>query len=65
MFANGIRLISLGTTGRAFMSESDEVRLIDANELKKIAYQRFGLSAIKLITLVDEMPTKEAKEKGE
>ena len=47
------------------MSETDEVRLIDANELKKIAYQRFGLSAIKLITLVDEMPTKEAKEKGE
>lgn len=47
------------------MSETDEARLIDANELKKIAYQRFGLSAIKLITLVDEMPTKQGKEDTE
>lgn len=38
------------------MSDTEQ-RLIDANELKRIAYQRFGLSAIKLITLVDEMPT--------
>ena len=35
----------------------DDVRLIDANKLKEIAYKRFGLEAIKLITLVDEMPT--------
>ena len=35
----------------------DDVRLIDANKLKAEAYKRFGLEAIKLITLVDEMPT--------
>lgn len=49
------------------MSDTEK-RLIDGNELKRIAYQRFGLSAIKLITLVDEMPTieptTEEKNKG-
>ena len=45
------------------MSDTEK-RLIDGNELKRIAYQRFGLSAIKLITLIDEMPEhKEDKEK--
>lgn len=45
------------------MSDTEQ-RLIDANELKRIAYQRFGLAAIKLITLIDEMPTvDEDKEK--
>ena len=39
------------------MSNSDNVRLIDANELKEEAYRRFGLESIKLITLIDEMPT--------
>ena len=38
------------------MSDTEH-RLIDAYELKRIAYQRFGLEAIKLITLIDEMPT--------
>jgi len=38
------------------------VRLIDAEELKRIAYRRFGLEAIKLITLIDEMPTADNKE---
>ncbi len=43
-----------------------DVRLIDAEELKRIAYRRFGLEAIKLITLIDEMPTiKENKGKTE
>lgn len=42
-----------------------DVRLIDAEELKRIAYRRFGLEAIKLITLIDEMPTiKEDKGNG-
>lgn len=35
----------------------DDVRLIDANKLKAEAYKRFGLEAIKLITLIDEQPT--------
>ena len=39
----------------------DDIRLIDANKLKEEAYKRFGLEAIKLITLIDEMPT----EKGD
>ena len=43
------------------MANSDDIRLIDANKLKEEAYRRFGLEAIKLITLIDEMPT----EKGE
>lgn len=47
------------------MSNSDGIRLIDANELKEIAYQRFGLEAIKLITLVDEMPTYDKGEKND
>ena len=41
--------------------DDTEVRLINANKLKKEAYRRFGLEAIKLITLIDEMPT----EKGD
>lgn len=39
------------------MGNSDDVRLINANELKEEAYRRFGLESIKLITLIDEMPT--------
>ena len=35
----------------------DDIRLIDANKLKAEAYKRFGLEAIKLITLIDEQPT--------
>lgn len=47
------------------MSNSDDVRLINANELKEEAYRRFGLESIKLITLIDEMPTeKEDKNNG-
>ena len=43
----------------------DDVRLIDANKLKAEAYKRFGLEAIKLITLVDEMPTYDKEKKND
>ena len=39
------------------MSDTEDMRLIDAEKLKREAYRRFGLSGIKLITLIDEQPT--------
>ena len=38
----------------------DEIRLINAVELEKQAYARFGLEAIKFITLIQEQPTANA-----
>lgn len=35
----------------------EEIRLIDAVELEKQAYERFGLDAIKFITLIQEQET--------
>jgi len=42
------------------MSEKEKVRLINAVELEKQAYARFGLEAIKFITLIQEQPTANA-----
>ena len=40
----------------------DDVKQIDTEELKEEAYKRFGLEAIKFITLIDELIN---KKKGE
>lgn len=44
------------------MANSDDDMLISANKLKEEAYKRFGLEAIKFITLIDELLN---KKKGE